>query len=262
MSRRVAAIDMGNSRTELALFEDRRLTAHDFLPTAPEYVSKLIQILRGWMGGDPFARIVAASVSPALADLFYTRLEAEFGIRPVSASDYKTRLMPLLVDYPETVGIDRVVNCHSAVCQYGAPAIVVSLGTATTFEVISEKGEYLGGCIAPGVKISLDALTQRTALLPPAVWSKPGRILAKNTLEHMTAGIYYGTVSMIEGMTRRYKEIVGAGAKVIGTGGFSNVIAGEPVFDIHDPMLTLKGLEEIEHRFLGGPSPPEPVNPR
>jgi type III pantothenate kinase len=170
------------------------------------------------------------------------------GVQPVMVEDFKTQLLPLKVDRPETVGVDRVVNAYAAVHLFGCPAIVVSLGTATTFEAISDQGEYLGGAIAPGVKISLEALTQRAALLPPGKLEKPRHIIAKNTLEHMQSGIYYGTCSLMEGMVKRFRNLLGETARVIGTGGISQLFADEGIFDHHEPLLTLKGLELIHRR--------------
>jgi len=167
----------------------------------------------------------------------------------VCSDDFKDKLLPLLVDNPSSVGVDRIVNCYAAISLFRCPAIVVSLGTATTFEAISAQGEYLGGAIAPGVRISLEALTSRTALLPPVKMEKPDTLIATNTIGHMESGIYYGTVSMIEGITRRMKPLLGDACIVIGTGGLSSVIAGEGIFDYHEPDLTLRGLEQIYRKY-------------
>lgn len=239
------AIDIGNSRTNLAIFDQHELVKHDFFPSAAEYAEKVCNRAIEWKKTYFFEQIVMSSVVPALGDLLVTLLHSSLSIIPFTLEEHKTRLIPLMVDRPETVGVDRIVNSYGAIHLFGCPAIVISLGTATTFEVISEKGEYLGGAIAPGVKISMEALSQRTALLPPAILKKPERIIAKNTLEHLQSGIYYGTVSLIEGMAKRLKTIVGDRAKVIGTGGISSIIAEEGIFDHHEPLLTLKGLEII-----------------
>jgi len=248
---KILAVDIGNSCTNLGVFEGSALIASDFFPSSPEYAEKVRQRVETWRKEHPFEHAVISSVAPALSDLLATIIEEFTEKKPIMAEARKTELLPLLVDRPETVGVDRIVNCCAAIHYYGAPAIVVSLGTATTFEAISGRGEYLGGAIAPGVKISLEALTQRTALLPPAIWKKPKQIIAKNTLGHMESGIYYGTISLIEGMTKRLKAVIGEKAAVIGTGGISALLAEENVFDYYDPFLTLRGLELIHRRLCG-----------
>lgn len=244
MAARILTIDVGNSRINFGLFEDGELTISDFVVTAPEQALKIPGVITEWQSSDTFDQVIISSVVPNVGDLLVSHIEAKLHQQAVVVNDFKTRLLPLLVDHPETVGVDRVVNSFGAMKLYGIPAIVISMGTATTFEVVSPQGEYLGGAIVPGVRISIEALTKRTALLPPGVWEKPDHIIAKNTIEHMKAGIYYGTVSLIEGMVKRYKEALGMNAKVIVTGGISAVIKDEKVFDVHDPFLTLKGLHE------------------
>lgn len=242
---RIIAIDIGNSATNLALFTGDRMEEYDFFPSAPEYSEKVCERIESWQ--PDLHHIVIGSVVPALGDLLETRIKERHNTTPMMVEDFKTELIPLRVDRPETVGVDRIVNCYAVLRLFGAPAIVISLGTASTFEAIDEKGEYIGGAIAPGIKISLEALTQRTALLPPAVLERPKEIIGKNTLDHMKSGIYYGALGAIEGMIKRMKPILGERAVVVGTGGISSLFADEGVFDHHDPYLTLKGLEWI-HR--------------
>lgn len=242
---RTIAIDIGNSATNLALFEDGKLVNDDFFPSLPEFSGKIRHWIESRHPG--ITHVVIGSVVPSLGELVKKTLIDCFGIHPFMVEDCKTELLPLRVDQPETVGVDRIVNCYAAIHFYGTPAIVVSLGTATTFEAISSEGEYLGGAIAPGLKISLEALSQRTALLPAAVLEKPQTIIAKNTSDHMKSGLYYGTLGMIEGMTGRFKQTLGDSTKVIGTGGISALFTDEEIFDHHDLTLTLKGLELI-HR--------------
>jgi type III pantothenate kinase len=245
MTNRILTVDVGNSRINFGLFEDGELAISDFVPTAPENVLKIIGFIAEWKGQEPFEQIVLSSVVPKVGDMLVSEIQTSLHFPVIVVNEFKTKLMPLLVDEPKTVGVDRVVNCFGVMKLYGTPAIVISMGTATTFEVVSEQGEYLGGCIVPGVRISLEALSKRTALLPPGIWEKPENIIAKNTEDHMKAGIYYGTLSLIEGMVSRYKEALHADAKVIATGGISTVLKDEKVFDIHDPFLILKGLKEV-----------------
>lgn len=243
------AIDIGNSRLNFAAFQGGELVEQSYFPSQAEYAERFIADVSEWHNQKRFEGVILASVVPRLGDLIVTLIESELGLSPIAVESFKQRLLPLRVDRPETVGVDRAVNCFAAIQLYGAPAIVISMGTATCFEAISAEGEYLGGAIAPGVKISLEALTQRTALLPPAVWRKPSRIIGKNTLGHMESGIYYGALSQIEGMARRMKAELGENASVIATGGISELLADEGVFDVHEPLLTLKGLQQVhQHR--------------
>ncbi|MBI1390434.1 MAG: type III pantothenate kinase [bacterium] len=242
------ALDIGNSRINYGAFQDGALTRQDYLPSSPEYAEKICATLDEWRNELGAGAVIIASVVPRLGDLMSTLIEEHLGLSPIAVENFKQDLLPLRVDRPETVGVDRVVNCYAAIHLYGAPAIVISMGTATTFEAISREGEYIGGAIAPGVRISLEALTQRTALLPPAVWRKPARIIGKNTLSQMEAGIFYGSLSQIEGMARRLRDELGDDARVIGTGGISTLLKDEGVFDAQEPVLTLKGLNEIYQR--------------
>ncbi|RJP33710.1 MAG: type III pantothenate kinase [Candidatus Omnitrophota bacterium] len=245
---RIITLDVGNSAADIGLFEDANLITTDFLPSSADSVERICLIAERWHQENELEHVMIASVVPALGDLLAVQIEQRLRKIPIMVEDIKTQLLPLRVDRPETVGVDRIVNCYAAVHLYGSPAVVISLGTATTFEAISADGRYIGGAIAPGVNISLEALTRRAALLPPIdLHEKPERIIGKNTVEHMKSGIFFGTVSMIEGMARRMKSIVGDQAKVIATGGMSSIFAQEGVFDVHEPFLTLKGLELI-HR--------------
>ena len=233
------AIDIGNSCVDIGYFERGTLVWKEYFPSTPESMEIVCQRALDWKIDKD---VIIAAVVPSLCDLLATLLENALAQKPILVEHFKTRLMPLLVDNPVSVGVDRLVNCFGAMRLYGRPAIVVSLGTATTFEVDSPEGSYLGGAIAPGVRISLEALSQRTALLPPVKLRKPAKLIATNTIGHIESGIYYGTVSMIEGMVKRIRTTLGAAAPVIGTGGLSSEVAAEGVFDYHEPELTLKGL--------------------
>lgn len=258
-STRLLAVDIGNTSTDIALFEHTQLRKHVFLPSTPSTFDRLGPVLNPWQVEGKLDHAILASVVPPLTPLVVNQIEYRLGITPILVEDFKTRLLPLRVDYPETVGVDRVVNCFAAIHLFELPAIVVSLGTATTFEAVSAAGEYLGGAIAPGVKISLEALTSRAALLPQIHLEKPSHLIATNSIEQIQSGVYYGALGMIEGMIGRMKSWIGARARVIGTGGISGLFAGETLFDYHEPMLTLKGLELIHRLYCGKPGNPAPA---
>jgi type III pantothenate kinase len=144
------------------------------------------------------------------------------------------------------VGADRVVNAVAAYRRYGGPACVVDLGTATTFDVLSSEGDYLGGAIAPGVGVAAEALFQRTAKLPRIDLVRPPAAIGKNTIQAMQSGLLFGYVGLVEGLVARFRAELGPEMKVIATGGLASLIAAETdVIDAVDPWLTLEGLRLV-----------------
>jgi type III pantothenate kinase len=153
--------------------------------------------------------------------------------------------MPILYDNPREVGADRIANAVAANARFGAPVVVVDLGTSTNFDVVSANGEYVGGVLAPGLQVSADALFARTARLPRVELTAPRSVLAKNTVEALQSGLIFGTVDMIDGLVGRIQAEVGAG-EVVATGGLAPAVIKESsTISQHEPWLTLEGLRLI-----------------
>ncbi len=145
-----------------------------------------------------------------------------------------------------TLGADRIVNVAAAYRLYGGPGCIVDFGTGTTLDALSEKGEYLGGAIAPGIRVAAEALFQRAAKLPRIDLRAPRRAVGSNTLDAMRSGIVFGYVGLVEGMVARFRRELGEGMRVIATGGLADVIAAETdIIEVVEPWLTLKGLRLI-----------------
>ncbi|MFO1128246.1 MAG: type III pantothenate kinase [Rhodospirillales bacterium] len=251
------AIDTGNTNTVFAVFDDNGdirgewRSSTDVNRTADETGIWLSQLLSmaGLARSDITAAIIA-SVVPA--GLFNHRLLCRryFSCQPlvVGAADVDIGIR-VLVDRPEEVGADRLVNAVAAYRLYGGPRIVVDFGTATTFDVIDKDGNYLGGTISPGINLSLEALHQAAAQLPRVGIGRPDRVIGKNTIQAMRSGIFWGYVGLIEGTVARIREELGAPAGVIATGGLATLFADCcPVLDRVVSDLTLQGLLFIHRR--------------
>jgi type III pantothenate kinase len=157
--------------------------------------------------------------------------------------------IPILTDHPSEVGADRIVNCVAAFEKYGGPIIVVDMGTATTFDVVSKKGEFLGGAIAPGLGISANALFARAARLPRVDIKRPEKVIGTNTVDNLQIGLYYGYIGLVDGILQRMIGELGPDTKTVATGGLAKLIAdGSKYIAAADEMLTLNGLRIIYER--------------
>jgi len=257
-------LDVGNTQISVGIFADDggvgkgelryhwRVTTHR-LYTADEFALQLSQLLA--LEGLGFEDITGASVAcvvPPLQVALREMAERRLGARALFFGPGVRTGMPLLVDNPNEVGADRVADAVAAFELYGGPTIVVDLGTATNFEVVSEKGEYIGGVLFPGLEVALNALSERAAMLPRVDISPPKGILAKNTVEQLQAGIFFGYGALVEGVCARLKAEVGGRATVVATGGLApRVLGASDVIDHHEPWLTLYGLRAIYNRNSG-----------
>jgi type III pantothenate kinase len=251
------AIDVGNTNIVVGVFRGETLVHTWRLTTIRERTSDELGILisnlceRNEIRQTDIAGIIIASVVPPLTGTLMTMVSDYFGRVPLLFEPALNGGIPILIDNPHEVGADRVANSIAAYAIYGKglPLIVVDFGTATTFDAVSAKGEYLGGIICPGPTLSAEALFQRAAKLPRIDVRKPPRVIGTNTIGAMQSGLFWGYVDMVEGLLRRMKAELGGAATVLATGGLASVVAPESTLIEHvDQNLTLHGLRLVWER--------------
>ena len=246
-------IDIGNTNTVLATFEGEKLVHSWRIKTDARSTADELGILyRSLLAADAveLTGVAACSTVPAALRSLRSMLARYYGSLPVVIVEPGTRTgVQLAIDNPKEVGSDRVVNTLAAYTLFGGPAIVVDFGTSTNFDVVSARGEFLGGVLAPGIEISVDALAARAAQLRKVELVKPPRIIGKNTVECLQAGVVYGFAGQVDGVVRGIMSELGPVSAVVATGGLASVVIEECVtVTHHEPMLTLIGLRMIFER--------------
>ncbi len=244
--------DVGNTNTVIGVYAGRELKTHwrirtDQLRTADEYGVELYNLFQysGLRMLDVKA-VAISSVVPTLMMELNRMCRKYFHCEPLVVGPGTKTGLVIKYDNPKEVGADRVVNAVAAIEKYGSPLIILDFGTATTFCVVNQQGEYMGGAIAPGIKISTDALFSRASKLPRVELVMPKSMIGKNTVMSMQIGIMYGFVGQVEGIVNRMKEELGYSPKVVATGGLAKLIANETdCIDVVDDFLTLEGLRLI-----------------
>jgi type III pantothenate kinase len=243
------ALDVGNTNTVLGVFDGRKLIADWRLTTARDQTVDEYGILTrdlftlAGLSSSAIRGMIVASVVPGLNATLEQMAERYFGLQAVFVEAGTKTSIPVRYSNPKDVGADRIANAAAAFAKYGGPSVVVDFGTAINFDVVSQRGEYMGGVIAPGLGISADALFAQAARLFRVEIRDPHRVVGKNTAESMQAGFYYGFVGLVDGILERLKKELGAEARVIATGGQAALIApGSRFIETVDEHLTLEGL--------------------
>ena len=249
-------VDVGNTNVVLGLYRDDELVRSWRLATARDRTSDEYGILaRQLIDGSADHALdgaIIGSVVPPLNGTIAQMVQQYFGVEPLFVEPGVKTGIAIHVDNPQEVGADRIINCVAAHERFGGPCVIVDFGTATTFDLVTANAEYVGGVIAPGLNISAEALFSRAARLPRVDIRRPPTVIGTNTVVNMQSGIYFGYLSLVDGILSRIKAEVPGIKRVIGTGGLAGLFEGDSEhIDEVDPELTLKGLKIIYDRNKG-----------
>ena len=244
--------DIGNTTTGVGLFQGKKLLADwkiksDREKTADEYGFMLSGLLaHGRFSAQKIKGAIISSVVPPLTPVFQAACEKFFRVKPLVVGPGIKTGIPILYENPAEVGSDRIVVAGAAFEKYGGPCLVVDFGTATTFDVISREGDYLGGAIAPGIATAAESMFYKTAMLPRIEFSQAKKAIGTDTISAMQSGLLFGYVGLVEGLVSRIKSEMSEQPLVVATGGYARLMTSHtPVIDEINPELTLTGIRLI-----------------
>jgi len=243
------AIDVGNTNTVLGLYDDKKLIQHWRIKTdSSSTADELILTFNGLLKDKPqVTGISLCSTVPSVLKEMRWMLERYFpNTKTVIIEPGTKTRVPIITDNPKEVGADRIANSLAVFERHGGPSVVVDFGTSTNFDVVSEKGEFLGGALAPGIEISLEALASKAAQLRKVEFIKPRSVIGKNTVEALQSGALYGFAGQVDGILQRIIAEIGPVKAVVATGGLAPLVVEESsTITHHEPDLTLEGLRLV-----------------
>jgi len=251
------AIDIGNTNIAIGLFNKNKLVEHWRIKserdkTRDEYSILILELLSlaGW-DKSKITDVIISSVVPPLTPVFQSLSRSLFQKKPMIVGPGLKTGMSILYENPQEVGADRIVASISAYDKFAGPVIICDFGTATTFDVVSGQGEYLGGAIAPGIKISAEALYIRTAKLPHVEIRKPDMAIGRTTVTSIQSGLYFGYIGLVTNIIHEIIKELGSQATVVSTGGFAGKVFQDiDVIDHYEPHLVLEGLRILYDRNI------------
>ncbi|MGH2721127.1 MAG: type III pantothenate kinase [Actinomycetota bacterium] len=250
------AVDVGNTQTHLGVWNGADLRAEwristDARRTSDELALALQEFLHfeGLSFSSQVSGVVLSSVVPSLTAAHREMVQRYFHFEPVVVEPGTRTGMPIVTDNPREVGADRIVNAVAGFALTGGPLVVIDFGTATTFDAVSEAGEYLGGAIAPGVQISANALASTAAQIQKVELVQPRNVIGRSTVESLRSGVLLGAAAMVDGMVERMQKELGGSAALVATGGLAPLVLEQCSVTVrHEPSLTLTGLRIIYER--------------
>jgi type III pantothenate kinase len=249
-------IDVGNSTIVIGVFDGTELADHWRIATephrTPDEIALALDGLLAFAGLDlqrDLTGVAIASVVPPVTEDLRAMADRYLAVPPIVVEPGVRTGIPMKVDNPRDIGADRIVNAVAVAEMYGAPSIVVDFGTATSFDAVDRDGAFVGGAIAPGVRVSSDALADHAARLPRVEIARPDNVVARSTVTALQSGIVYGFAGQVDTLVRRLSAELGPGVTTVATGGMApSVLDTCETIDVHDPWLTLKGLRLIWER--------------